>query len=101
MIKRNKKNNQAKFKVRCQRFLYTLAVKDSEKAEKLKSSLPPSTSPTTTGAIYERPPPPADLTGPACPGTTKLTETHRPASHRDLQALRQVEGVREMSLSEE
>lgn len=48
MIKRNKKNNQAKFKVRCQRFLYTLAVKDSEKAEKLKSSLPPSTSLTTT-----------------------------------------------------
>ena len=44
MIKRNKKSGQAKFKVRCQRFLYTLAIKDSEKAEKLKSSLPPSTS---------------------------------------------------------
>lgn len=48
MIKRNKKSGQAKFKVRCQRFLYTLSIKDSEKAEKLKSSLPPSTSSTTS-----------------------------------------------------
>ena len=44
VIKRNKKSGQAKFKVRCQRFLYTLSIKDTEKAEKLKSSLPPSTS---------------------------------------------------------
>ncbi|KAK3994793.1 ribosomal protein L38e [Cladorrhinum sp. PSN332] len=39
-IKKNKQ--QVKFKVRCQRFLYTLVLKDSEKAEKLKQSLPPN-----------------------------------------------------------
>jgi len=39
-IKKNKQ--QTKFKVRCERFLYTLVLKDSEKAEKLKQSLPPS-----------------------------------------------------------
>ncbi|KAK4223538.1 ribosomal protein L38e [Podospora fimiseda] len=39
-IKKNKQ--QIKFKVRCQRFLYTLVLKDSEKAEKLKQSLPPN-----------------------------------------------------------
>ncbi|KAL1901589.1 hypothetical protein BROUX41_002162 [Berkeleyomyces rouxiae] len=41
-IKRNKKEQQVKFKVRCQRFLYTLSLKDLEKAEKLKQSLPPN-----------------------------------------------------------
>ncbi len=41
-IKRNKKSSQTKFKVRCQRHLYTLVLKDSEKVEKLKQSLPPS-----------------------------------------------------------
>lgn len=41
-IKRNKKSSQIKFKVRCQRHLYTLILKDSEKAEKLKTSLPPN-----------------------------------------------------------
>ncbi|OCL13349.1 ribosomal protein L38e [Glonium stellatum] len=40
-IKKNKKSNQTKFKVRCQRYLYTLVLKDSDKAEKLKQSLPP------------------------------------------------------------
>ena len=40
-----KKNadKQIKFKVRCSRELYTLVLKDSDKAEKLKQSLPPST----------------------------------------------------------
>lgn len=42
-IKKNKKSQQIKFKVRCQRYLYTLVLKDSDKAEKLKQSLPPST----------------------------------------------------------
>ena len=42
-IKRNRKTNQIKFKVRCHRFLYTLVLKDSDKADKLKQSLPPST----------------------------------------------------------
>ncbi|KAF2169051.1 hypothetical protein M409DRAFT_65351 [Zasmidium cellare ATCC 36951] len=41
-IKKNKATGQTKFKVRCQRYLYTLAVKDNDKAEKLKQSLPPS-----------------------------------------------------------
>ncbi|RKF55815.1 60S ribosomal protein L38 [Golovinomyces cichoracearum] len=41
-IKRNKKTSQTKFKVRCQRYLYTLVLKDSEKVEKLKQSLPPN-----------------------------------------------------------
>jgi large subunit ribosomal protein L38e len=41
-IKKNNKSQQIKFKVRCQRFLYTLVLKDSEKAEKLKQSLPPN-----------------------------------------------------------
>lgn len=43
-IKKNKKNSQTKFKVRCHRYLYTLVLKDSDKAEKLKQSLPPGTS---------------------------------------------------------
>jgi len=33
-----------KFKVRCSKYLYTLSVKDAEKADKLKSSLPPGAS---------------------------------------------------------
>ena len=33
-----------KFKVRCKRYLYTLSLKDSDKADKLKQSLPPSKS---------------------------------------------------------
>ncbi|KAJ5175283.1 60S ribosomal protein [Penicillium canariense] len=41
-IKRNRKNQQTKFKVRCERFIYTLSLTDSAKAEKLKQSLPPA-----------------------------------------------------------
>ncbi|TVY81602.1 60S ribosomal protein L38 [Lachnellula suecica] len=41
-IKRNKKTSTVKFKVRCQKYVYTLVLKDSEKAEKLKQSLPPT-----------------------------------------------------------
>ena len=40
-IKRNRKTQQVKFKVRCHRLVYTLALKDSDKADKLKQSLPP------------------------------------------------------------
>ncbi|KAK3060131.1 60S ribosomal protein L38, partial [Coniosporium uncinatum] len=40
-IKKNSHNNQIKFKVRCHRYLYTLVLKDSDKADKLKQSLPP------------------------------------------------------------
>lgn len=38
-IKRSK--DVVKFKVRCSKYLYTLCVHDSEKADKLKQSLPP------------------------------------------------------------
>ncbi|BCS00915.1 60S ribosomal eL38 domain-containing protein [Aspergillus luchuensis] len=41
-IKRNPKDQQIKFKVRCSRFVYTLVLKDSDKADKLKQSLPPA-----------------------------------------------------------
>ncbi|KAK2072520.1 hypothetical protein P8C59_006868 [Phyllachora maydis] len=37
-----KSKNQQKFKVRCSRHLYTLVLKDTDKAEKLKQSLPPN-----------------------------------------------------------
>ncbi|KAH9904738.1 ribosomal protein L38e [Xylariomycetidae sp. FL2044] len=40
--KKGSKSSQTKFKVRCSRHLYTLVLKDSEKAEKLKQSLPPN-----------------------------------------------------------
>lgn len=39
--KTGEKQTQTKFKVRCHRHLYTLVLKDSDKAEKLKQSLPP------------------------------------------------------------
>jgi large subunit ribosomal protein L38e len=38
-IKRSK--DAVKFKVRCSKYLYTLCVYDTEKANKLKQSLPP------------------------------------------------------------
>ncbi|EME28835.1 60S ribosomal protein L38 [Galdieria sulphuraria] len=38
-IKKNKTNT--KFKVRCSRYLYTLVVKEKDKAKKLEQSLPP------------------------------------------------------------
>jgi len=40
-VKIMKTKSYTKFKVRCSRYLYTLVVTDSEKAEKLKQSLPP------------------------------------------------------------
>ncbi|KAF8245337.1 ribosomal protein L38e [Wilcoxina mikolae CBS 423.85] len=39
--KSTKGASQIKFKVRCSRHLYTLVLKDIDKAEKLKQSLPP------------------------------------------------------------
>lgn len=44
-IKRNRKTQQVKFKVRCHRLIYTLSLKDSDKADKLKQSLPPGAFP--------------------------------------------------------
>ncbi|CAK4034482.1 60S ribosomal L38 [Lecanosticta acicola] len=46
-IKKNAATNQTKFKVRCHRYLYTLVLKDSDKADKLRQSLPPGLSITT------------------------------------------------------
>ena len=37
----NKGSVVTKFKIRCSKYLYTLVVKDAEKAGKLKQSLPP------------------------------------------------------------
>ncbi|KAG6247155.1 hypothetical protein E4U24_003305 [Claviceps purpurea] len=48
-IKKNKQSNNIKFKVRCQRHLYTLVLQDSEKAEKLKQSLPPTLNISVVG----------------------------------------------------
>lgn len=41
LVKIRKRPESTKFKIRCSRLLYTLVVKDSEKAEKLTQSLPP------------------------------------------------------------
>ena len=40
-MKKSTRTNQIKFKIRCNRFLYTLKLNDSDKADKLKQSLPP------------------------------------------------------------
>lgn len=40
-IKKTRPTGQTKFKVRCKRYLYTLVLKDADKAEKLRQSLPP------------------------------------------------------------
>lgn len=40
-VKIKKTGDVTKFKVRCSRYLYTLCVKDADKADKLKQSLPP------------------------------------------------------------
>lgn len=42
---------RTKFKVRCSRYLYTLAVDDPEKAEKLKQSLPPGALPALAQSL--------------------------------------------------
>ncbi|KAJ4802320.1 hypothetical protein LUZ62_014886 [Rhynchospora pubera] len=49
-IKRSK--NEVKFKVRCAKYLYTLCVFDSEKADKLKQSLPPGISLFLSSVVY-------------------------------------------------
>jgi len=43
-VKIKKSGDVTKFKVRCSRYLYTLCVTDSDKADKLKLSLPPGES---------------------------------------------------------
>ena len=39
-IKKDPKKKTTKFKVRCSRYLYTLVLKNNEKADKLRQSLP-------------------------------------------------------------
>lgn len=43
-IKKNPTTRATKFKLRCSKYLYTLAVAEQDKADKLKKSLPPGTS---------------------------------------------------------
>ena len=40
-VKIKKSNGVTKFKIRCSKFLYTLKVTDTEKADKITLSLPP------------------------------------------------------------
>ena len=42
-VKIKKTGDVVKFKVRCKKYLYTLCVTDTDKADKLKQSLPPGT----------------------------------------------------------
>jgi hypothetical protein len=48
-VKIKKTGGVTKFKVRCSRYLYTLCVQDSDKADKLKQSLPPGEWPGVWG----------------------------------------------------
>jgi len=41
-VKIKKNGTSTKFKIRCSKYLYTLNMKDKDKAEKLIQSLPPS-----------------------------------------------------------
>ena len=41
-IKMKTNKDSIKFKIRCSKYLYTLVLKDMKKAQKLKSSFPPS-----------------------------------------------------------
>jgi hypothetical protein len=50
-IKRSK--DAVKFKVRCSRYLYTLCVHDTDKANKLKQSLPPGMQTGSTQSDLE------------------------------------------------
>lgn len=40
-VKIVKTKGETKFKIRCSKYLYTLKMKDQEKAKKLEQSLPP------------------------------------------------------------
>ena len=51
-VKIKKTGKTTKFKVRCSRYLYTLCVTDSDKADKLKQSLPPG----KLNPLFDNPP---------------------------------------------
>jgi large subunit ribosomal protein L38e len=52
-VKIKKTGSVTKFKVRCSQYLYTLCVADSDKADKLKQSLPPGKRHTVVTAALE------------------------------------------------
>ncbi|KAH9670545.1 60S ribosomal protein L38 [Citrus sinensis] len=62
-VKIKRSRDVVKFKVRCSKYLYTLCVFDSEKADKLKQSLPPGNQVNLIGTLacfiiwFERPGP--------------------------------------------
>ncbi|KAI1621619.1 ribosomal protein L38e [Exophiala viscosa] len=47
-LKKSSKSKDIKLKIRCKRYLYTLILKDSDKADKIKQSLPPKELSTHT-----------------------------------------------------
>ena len=51
-VKIKKNADKVKFKIRCSRYLYTLCVPDTEKADKLKQSLPPGKHHSLTSSYY-------------------------------------------------
>ena len=48
-IKKNKKTNITKFKLRTPKYLYTLKVDDTTKADKIMQSIPPNLKKNTIG----------------------------------------------------
>jgi len=50
-IKKSKKSQQTKFKIRAKRFVYTLVLKDAARADKLTQSMPPSVYTSGIGRI--------------------------------------------------
>ncbi|EXJ65306.1 ribosomal protein L38e [Cladophialophora yegresii CBS 114405] len=50
-LKKSTKSKDIKLKLRGKRFLYTLILKDSDKADKIKQSLPPSCAIEEKGSI--------------------------------------------------
>jgi len=71
-VKKNKKVNNIKFKVRCSRNVYTLVLKDTDKAEKLRQSLPPGTRP-----FLSTPPAPISNSTQVLPSPTLARRTPR------------------------
>lgn len=86
-IKKNKKVNNIKFKVRCSRNVYTLVLKDTDKAEKLKQSLPPG----TYGPLVHFSTPPSNATQ-VLPSPTSARRTPRAGTrpHKSVDTMERV-----------
>ncbi|EXJ71152.1 uncharacterized protein PV07_09386 [Cladophialophora immunda] len=54
-LKKSPKSKDIKMKIRCKRYLYTLILKDSDKADKIKQSLPPTMPFTEIGKKNKKP----------------------------------------------